>query len=121
MEEYCVTGGTRFIAAYLVKSLLEKGCYVRTTVRDPGESQSQVSLLSLYLSQRLRYICMSTAENVEKVGFLWEMKGANERLKVFKADLTEEGSFDEAIQGVHGVFHTASSVLVPYDSNVQAN
>ncbi|KAL4311262.1 hypothetical protein GQ457_01G012740 [Hibiscus cannabinus] len=93
MVEYCVTGGTGFIAAYLVKSLLEKGCYVRTTVRDP--------------------------ENVEKVGFLWEMKGAKERLKVFKADLMEEGSFDEAIQGVHGVFHTASPVLVPCDSNVQ--
>ncbi|XP_022733620.1 tetraketide alpha-pyrone reductase 2-like isoform X2 [Durio zibethinus] len=37
-----------------------------------------------------------------------------------KADLMEEGSFDEAIQGVDGVFHTASPVLVPYDDNVQA-
>lgn len=36
MPEYCVTGGTGFIAAYLVKSLLEKGHTVRTTVRDPG-------------------------------------------------------------------------------------
>lgn len=31
-----------------------------------------------------------------------------------------EGSFDEAIQGVDGVFHTASPVLVPVDKNVQA-
>ncbi|XP_059655517.1 tetraketide alpha-pyrone reductase 2-like [Cornus florida] len=94
MPEFCVTGGTGFIAAYLVKSLLEKGHTVRTTVRNP--------------------------ENVEKVAFLWELSGAKERLKVMKADLMEEGSFDLAIQGVDGVFHTASPVLVPNDNNIQA-
>ena len=36
MPEYCVTGGNGFIAAYLIKALLEKGHTVRTTVRDPG-------------------------------------------------------------------------------------
>ena len=36
MPEYCVTGGTGLIAAYLIKSLLEKGHIVRTTARDPG-------------------------------------------------------------------------------------
>ncbi|GMP83301.1 hypothetical protein CsSME_00037263 [Camellia sinensis var. sinensis] len=85
MPEYCVTGGTGFIAAYLVKSLLENGHTVRTTVRDP--------------------------ENVEKVSFLWELSGAKERLKIFKADLMVEGSFDQAVQGVEGVFHTASPVI----------
>ncbi|KAF7124502.1 hypothetical protein RHSIM_Rhsim12G0083400 [Rhododendron simsii] len=95
MAVYCVTGGAGFIAAYIVKSLLEKGHTVRTTVRDP--------------------------ENVEKVGFLWELNGAKERLKIFKADLMVEGSFDQAIQGADGVFHTASPVLVPCDENVQAN
>lgn len=94
MPEYCVTGGTGFIAAYLVKSLLENGHRVRTTVRDPGD--------------------------VGKVGLLREFDGAKERLKIFKADLLEEGSFDEAIQGVDGVFHTASPVLVPHDDNIQA-
>lgn len=54
------------------------------------------------------------------VGFLWEFNGAKERLKIVKADLLEEGSFDEAIQGVDGVFHTASPVLVPYDNNIKA-
>lgn len=53
------------------------------------------------------------------VGFLWELNGAKERLKIFKADLMVEGSFDEAIQGVVGVYHTASPVLVPYDNNVK--
>ncbi|XP_062157623.1 tetraketide alpha-pyrone reductase 2-like [Alnus glutinosa] len=93
MAEYCVTGGTGLIAAYLVKALLEKGHTVRTTVRDPGD--------------------------VRKVGFLWELNGAKERLKLVKADLLVEGSFDDAVQGVDGVFHTASPVLVPYDDNIQ--
>ncbi|XP_021753851.1 tetraketide alpha-pyrone reductase 2-like [Chenopodium quinoa] len=95
MPEYCVTGGTGLIAENLVKSLLEKGHTVRATVRNP--------------------------ENEEKVGFLWEMKGAKENLKIMKADLMEEGSFDEAIQGVDGVFHAAAPVLVRYDENVQEN
>ncbi|KAM3751873.1 hypothetical protein ACB098_04G144500 [Castanea mollissima] len=93
MVEYCVTGGTGFIAAYLVKTLLEKGHTVRTTVRDPGD--------------------------VGKVGFLLEFNGAKERLKIMKADLRIEGSFDEALQGVDGVFHVASPVLVQYDDNIQ--
>ncbi|KAL4634245.1 hypothetical protein ACB092_04G186100 [Castanea dentata] len=93
MVEYCVTGGTGFIAAYLVKTLLEQGHTVRTTVRDPGD--------------------------VGKVGFLLEFNGAKERLKIMKADLRIEGSFDEALQGVDGVFHVASPVLVQYDDNIQ--
>lgn len=55
----------------------------------------------------------------EKVGFLWELEGAKQRLKIFQADLTVEGSFDNAVNGVDGVFHTASPVLVPQDHNIQ--
>ena len=58
--------------------------------------------------------------DVGKVGFLWEFNGAKERLKIMKADLTIEGSFDEAVQGVDGVFHTASPVVVPQDDNIKA-
>ncbi|XP_043694822.1 tetraketide alpha-pyrone reductase 2-like [Telopea speciosissima] len=94
MPEYCVTGGTGFIASYLVKALLEKGHTVRATVRDP--------------------------DSEEKVGFLWEMNGAKQRLRLLKADIMVEGSFDEAVEGVDGVFHTASPVLVGYDKNIQA-
>lgn len=60
-------------------------------------------------------------DDAEKVGFLWSMSGAKERLKVFKADLMVEGSFEDAVDGVDGVFHTASPVLVPYDSDIQAS
>ncbi|XP_042483700.1 tetraketide alpha-pyrone reductase 2-like [Macadamia integrifolia] len=93
MPEYCVTGGTGFIGAYLVKALLERGHTIRTTVRDPDAD--------------------------EKVGFLWEMNEAKQRLRLLKADIMVEGSFDEAVEGVDGVFHTASPVLVPYDDNIQ--
>ncbi|KAL0910607.1 hypothetical protein M5K25_021606 [Dendrobium thyrsiflorum] len=85
MPEYCVTGGTGFIASYLVKELLSRGYHVRATVRDPGDE--------------------------EKVGFLWSMDGAKERLRLMKADLLVEGSFDEALDGADGVFHTASPVF----------
>ncbi|KAI9078520.1 hypothetical protein K1719_039458 [Acacia pycnantha] len=93
MPEYCVTGGSGFIAAYLIKALLLHGYTVRTTVRNP--------------------------DDVSKNGFLWDLSGAKERLTIFKADLLEEGSFHEAVKGVDGVFHTASPVLVPNDENVQ--
>lgn len=51
------------------------------------------------------------------MGFLWELKGAKERLKIFEADLTVEGSFDDAVKGVDGVFHIASRVSVGLDNN----
>ncbi|PAN32031.1 hypothetical protein GQ55_5G461700 [Panicum hallii var. hallii] len=86
MPEYCVTGGTGFIAAHLIRALLAAGHTVRATVRDP--------------------------EDEGKVGFLWELEGAAERLTLLRADLMVEGSFDEAVGGVDGVFHTASPVVV---------
>lgn len=51
--------------------------------------------------------------------FLWELKGAKERLKIFEADLTVEGSFDEAVNGVDGVFHIASRFSVCHNGNNQ--
>lgn len=48
-----------------------------------------------------------------------EMEGARDRLKLIKADLIVEGSFDQAVDGVDGVFHTASPVIVPYDNNIK--
>ncbi|KAL6847827.1 hypothetical protein ACP4OV_021955 [Aristida adscensionis] len=91
MPEYCVTGGTGFIAAHLIRALLAAGHTVRATVRDPDDDG--------------------------KVGFLWELEGAAERLTLVRADLMAEGSFDAAVSGVDGVFHTASPVVVVGDGD----
>ncbi|KAK2993820.1 hypothetical protein RJ640_027698 [Escallonia rubra] len=78
----CVTGASGFIASWLVKFLLERGYTVKASVRDPN--------------------------NPKKTGHLLALDGAKERLHLFKADLLEAGSFDAAIDGCEGVFHTAS-------------
>ncbi|KAL5706993.1 Tetraketide alpha-pyrone reductase 1 [Ranunculus cassubicifolius] len=83
----CVTGASGYVASWLVKRLLLSGYHVKGTVRDPG--------------------------NHKKLAHLWKLEGAKERLEVVKADLMEEGSFDDAIMGCDGVFHTASPVLGP--------
>lgn len=57
--------------------------------------------------------------NEKKFAHLWKLEGAKERLRLVKADLMEEGSFDNAIMGCQGVFHTASPVLKP-TSNPEA-
>ncbi|MBA0562052.1 hypothetical protein Golob_007131, partial [Gossypium lobatum] len=86
----CVTGAAGFLASWLVKRLLLSGYHVIGTVRDPG-------LLSVH-----------GAANEKKLAHLWRLDGAKERLKLVRADLLEEGSFDDAIMGCQGVFHTAS-------------
>ncbi|KAH9295986.1 hypothetical protein KI387_039574, partial [Taxus chinensis] len=45
--------------------------------------------------------------NEIKSGALMDLPGAKDCLKLFKADLCDEGSFDSAIQGCQGVFHVA--------------
>ncbi|ESW03541.1 hypothetical protein PHAVU_011G022400 [Phaseolus vulgaris] len=82
----CVTGASGFIASWIIKFLLQRGYTVRATVRDPSKR--------------------------ERVEHLLKLDGAEERLHLFKADLLEEGSFDSAFEGCHGVFHTASPVLL---------
>ncbi|CAL5341383.1 unnamed protein product [Camellia sinensis] len=90
----CVTGASGFIASWLIKRLLLSGYRVIGTVRDPG--------------------------NNEKLGHLWRLEGAKERLELVRADLMVEGSFDDAIMGCHGVFHIASPVLGQPSSDPKA-
>ncbi|KAH9323359.1 hypothetical protein KI387_017998, partial [Taxus chinensis] len=78
----CVTGAAGFMGSWLVKRLLEKGYTVHGTVRDP--------------------------DNKAKVSHLLSLPGAEERLKLFRAELSEEGSFDAAVAGCDGVFHVAT-------------
>ncbi|CAN7039932.1 unnamed protein product [Brassica oleracea var. botrytis] len=80
----CVTGASGYIASWIVKLLLLRGYTVRATVRNPTDTAKTEHLLAL--------------------------EGAKERLKLFKADLLEECSFEQAIEGCDAVFHTASPV-----------
>ncbi|XP_073011234.1 cinnamoyl-CoA reductase 1-like [Typha latifolia] len=79
----CVTGAGGFIASWLVKLLLEKGYTVRGTVRNPDDPKN---------------------------AHLKELEGAAERLILCKADLLDYDAICHAIDGCHGVFHTASPV-----------
>ncbi|XP_021831566.1 bifunctional dihydroflavonol 4-reductase/flavanone 4-reductase [Prunus avium] len=81
-ESVCVTGASGFIGSWLVMRLLERGYTVRATVRDPA--------------------------NQKKVKHLLDLPKAETHLTLWKADLADEGSFDEAIQGCTGVFHVAT-------------
>ncbi|KAK8657552.1 hypothetical protein V6N13_035783 [Hibiscus sabdariffa] len=81
----CVTGGTGFIASWLIKRLLVEGYTVHTTVRPDSE-------------------------NTRDLGFLTSLPGAVEKLKVFTADLSDPLSFDAAIEGCKGVFHVATPI-----------
>ncbi|KAG9454268.1 hypothetical protein H6P81_007172 [Aristolochia fimbriata] len=79
----CVTGGNGFVGSLLVKQLLDRGYNVNATMRDPDEA---------------------------KVSHLLNLPGS-ERLKLFRADLTTEGSFDEPINDCDLVFHVATPRL----------
>ena len=74
------------VAGELVKQLLAAGVSVHAAVRDPS--------------------------NEAKVAHLKAMGG---NLKLFKADLLEPGSYDEAMAGCLMVFHTAS----PFTYNIK--
>jgi nucleoside-diphosphate-sugar epimerase len=89
-----VTGATGFVAAWIVKKLLEEGFTVHAAVRNP--------------------------DNEEKVAHLNEMAAeAESQIKYFKADLLDEGSYAEAMQGCEVVFHTASPFTLDVDDPVK--
>lgn len=77
-----VTGATGYVASSLIQRLLAGGHTVQATVRNP--------------------------EDTSKTAHLTALPGAADRLKLFKADLTDAASFDDAISGCKYVFHVAS-------------
>ncbi|KAM3216553.1 putative anthocyanidin reductase isoform X1 [Capsicum annuum] len=87
LKSYCVTGGTGYIGSWLIKSLLQMGYKVHAAVRHP-----------------------------EKSSHLLKLAEGSDRLRLFKADLREEGSFDEAVRSCSGLFHVAA----PMEFGVQA-
>lgn len=85
-----VTGATGYVAGHVVKRLLEEGLTVHATVRDPSKAE------------RLAYLRDLAEASPGSIAF-------------FKANLLEEGSFDEAMAGCGVVFHIAS----PYTLSVK--
>ncbi|XP_047177193.1 vestitone reductase-like [Vigna umbellata] len=81
----CVTGGTGFIGSWIIKTLLQDGYSVNTTVRHNPEQKKDVS-------------------------FLTSLPGASQRLQILSADLSNPESFSAAIEGCVGVFHVATPV-----------
>lgn len=82
-----VTGASGYIGSWIVRTLLEGGYTVRGTVRNPQKAKGLEHLHTL---------------SEEHPG----------RLSLFKADLLEPGSFDEAMDGCELVIHTASPFLL---------
>ena len=82
-----VTGGTGYLASWIIRYLLEQGTPVNTTVRNLSDKKKHAFLLDM-------------AE---------ELNGS---LRLFEADLLREGSFKEAMKGCSVVFHTASPFYV---------
>ncbi|KAK2650547.1 hypothetical protein Ddye_018036 [Dipteronia dyeriana] len=81
----CVTGGTGFIASWLIMWLLEHGYSVRTTVRPDPEKKRDLS-------------------------FLTNLPGASEKLQFFTADLSDPDSFEAALEGCNGVLLVAMPI-----------
>jgi dihydroflavonol-4-reductase len=82
-----VTGGSGYVASWIIKMLLEQGISVHATVRDPSDSM------------RVDHL-----EALEKA-FLG-------KLKLFKSDLLVPGSFDDPMQDCELVIHTASPFFI---------
>ena len=82
-----VTGGTGYIAGWIIRYLLEDGRTVRATVRNPGKATG--------------------------LGHLHELSEQHPgRLTLHRADLLDAGSFTDAMQGCELVIHTASPFLI---------
>jgi len=82
-----VTGGSGYLASWIIKMLLEQGINVNATVRNPSD--------------------------IEKIEHLKTLaKESTGELKLFESNLMDNGSFDEPIQDCELVIHTASPFFI---------
>lgn len=112
-ETVCVTGASGFIGSWLVMRLLERGYTVRATVRDPSPVSFSLYFFALLFflidpQSLMDFVTVLCSANVKKVKHLLDLPKAETHLTLWKADLADEGSFDEAIKGCTGVFHVAT-------------
>jgi dihydroflavonol-4-reductase len=87
-ETVLVTGGSGFVASHLIEQLLDGGARVHATVRSVANAAKMRPLDDL----NSRY---------------------PEQLRVFEADLLQDGSFTGPMQGCSLVFHVASPFMLP--------
>ncbi|KAJ0038521.1 hypothetical protein Pint_23936 [Pistacia integerrima] len=106
----CVTGASGYIASWLVKLLLERGYTVTLSLTSAFLYLDDFDFLSSMSPSFTSEFSSFTDD--PKIKHLHELDGAKERLHLLKANLLEEGSFDSAVDGCEGVFHTASPVFV---------
>ena len=90
-----VTGATGYVASHVVHELLQRGAVVHGTVRDLSDEKKVAHL------KRMDEKLPGT-------------------LKLFQADLLQEGSFQEAIAGCGVVIHTASPFVLGNPKDPQA-
>ncbi len=87
-----VTGATGFVAGWIVKKLLDQGITVHAAVRDPNDKE------------KLKYLDQLAEKSSGKI-------------KYFKANLLEKGSYKEAMKDCELVFHTASPFKMVVKNN----
>jgi nucleoside-diphosphate-sugar epimerase len=78
----CVTGSTGYVGSWLVRALLRRGYRVHATARDPDKAWRVFSAV----------------------------EEGKDQLRVFRADMAGEGSFDAAATGCVAFFHVAASM-----------
>ncbi|XP_028758796.1 tetraketide alpha-pyrone reductase 1-like [Neltuma alba] len=79
-----------------------------------------VCLIASWLVKLLLHLGYTVKATVRDPNLVRDPEGAKERLKLFKADLLEGGSFDLAVEGCEGVFHAASPcILNPKDPQLE--
>ncbi len=96
MKKILVTGATGFIAKHIILQLLQAGYAVRGSLRGPAKETALRDTMTKALGQDL---------------------GA--RLEFAHLDLTRDDGWGAALQGVDGLFHTASplTLVPPKDEN----
>ena len=85
MEKVVVTGGSGFVAGWVIKELLDHGYAVAASVRSLGKGKRVRDELAAVIE----------AKNLANLSF-------------FEADLTSSQGWEETMRGVDGVFHVAS-------------
>ena len=89
-----VTGGTGYLASWIIKQLLDEGREVRTTVRNLAQKDKYAHLTKIAVT-------------------------SNGALQFFEADLLHPGSFSEAMKDCELVIHTASPFIISGVKNAQ--